>query len=170
MPDPALDDATRQDFIEKVGMITQSEGLPRIAGRIMGLLVFDGKDVSFGDLAADLQVSRGSISTSVRLLEERGIINRVTKPGQRQDYFQLAPDPYPTMLERVQRRVRKAKCEITETMDCLQNRPDVAARLAAFAAFYNSLEGGLTAAEKAYRTQEQTETAQSASSPKDIDQ
>ncbi len=91
----------RSEFIEKIGMIVQNDGLPRIAGRLLGMLVWDGDAVSFSDLAAHLQVSRGSISTATRILEERRLIKRVAKPGQRQDYFQLADNPYAKMLETV---------------------------------------------------------------------
>jgi DNA-binding transcriptional regulator GbsR (MarR family) len=62
--DPSID-AIRSEFIEKTGLISQAEGLPRIAGRVFGLLIFDGDMVSFGDLATRLQVSRASISTSI---------------------------------------------------------------------------------------------------------
>ena len=64
----------------------------------MGLMIFDGKAYSFGDLAIELQVSRGSVSTNARLLEQMGIIERVAKAGDRQDYFQLADDPYVNIL------------------------------------------------------------------------
>src|SRR6056300_574061 len=94
MPEDAVINAIRSDFIEKTGLITQAEGLPRIAGRVFGMLIFDGDMVSFGDLAKRLQVSRASISTSIRILEERGLVKRMTRPGERQDYFQLASNPY----------------------------------------------------------------------------
>ena len=69
--DPARTaEQVRSDFIEKVGVIVQSEGFPRIAGRVLATLVYDGERVSFGALADRLEVSRGSISSSVRLLEE----------------------------------------------------------------------------------------------------
>ncbi len=54
MPDNPTIDAIREDFIEKTGLITQAEGLPRIAGRVFGMLIFDGELVSFGDLATRL--------------------------------------------------------------------------------------------------------------------
>ena len=80
----------REQFIEQIGLVAQGEGMPRIAGRLMGLMVFDGKPRSFGELATELKVSRGSISTNARMLEERGIIERLGIAGDRQDYFPLA--------------------------------------------------------------------------------
>lgn len=134
---------TRADFIEKIGLITQAEGLPRIAGRVFGLLIFDGDVVSFGDLATRLQVSRGSISSSIRLLEERGLVKRIAKPGDRQDYFALAPDPYVTMLDGVRRRTRSTIGEIAATVDALPVGAEATARLLALKGFYASLDSAI---------------------------
>lgn len=133
-------ESVRANFIEKSGLISQAEGLPRIAGRVLGMLIFDGTMVSFGDLATRLQVSRASISTSIRLLEERGLVKRMTKPGERQDYFQLAPNPYATMLEGVQKRMRTTRNEIAETINNLPPDADVTQRLRAYAEFYASTD------------------------------
>ena len=70
-----------ENFIERMGMIAQADGLPRIAGRIMGLIILEGGPYSFGELAKRLSVSRGSISTNTRLLENMGVIERTAKPG-----------------------------------------------------------------------------------------
>ncbi len=130
-------DEIRADFIEKVGMMSQSDGLPRISGRVLGLLIFDGTAVSFGDLAEQLQVSRGSISSASRMLVDRGMIKRVSRPGQRQDFFQLADKPYATMLRNVALGLEKAKAEIDNTVQELDaERSDAKARVSAYAAFY----------------------------------
>lgn len=71
----------RSEFIEKIGLQSQTDGFPRIAGRVLGLLVWDGEALAFSDLAEQLQVSRGSISTATRILEERRLIRRIAKPG-----------------------------------------------------------------------------------------
>jgi DNA-binding transcriptional regulator GbsR (MarR family) len=130
----------RTQFIEKIGLITQTEGLPRIAGRVFGMLIFDGDAVSFGDFARSLQVSRGSISSSIRLLEERGLVKRTAKPGDRQDYFQLASDPYVSMLQGVQKRTQSTKAEIADTIDALPDGAAAAERLKHYADFYASLD------------------------------
>jgi len=64
------------------------------------LLIFDGGQISFGDLAEILQISRGSVSSSSRMLEEFGLIRRTTKPGERQDFFELEDSPYVNLLDR----------------------------------------------------------------------
>ena len=86
-------------FIEKLGMSAQSDGLPRIAGRMMGFFVMYGGPFSFSELAEKLQISRGSVSTNARILLQLGVLDRTAKPGDRQDYYQLASQPYARMLE-----------------------------------------------------------------------
>lgn len=162
--------ATRAEFIEKIGLITQAEGLPRIAGRVFGLLIFDGDVVSFGDLATRLQVSRGSISSSIRLLEERGLVKRIAKPGDRQDYFQLAPDPYVTMLEQVRRRTRSTKDEIDQTIVALPAGSEAVERLQAYAAFYASTDAAIGVAIEDLKASQSTHPGQMPAAPKDQSQ
>lgn len=146
MPDDVSETIVRSRFIEKIGLITQAEGLPRIAGRVFGLLVFDGDAVSFADLATRLDVSRGSISSSIRLLEERGLVKRVAKPGDRQDYFQLAPNPFASMLERVRMRTKAAHDEINQTIEELPEGTAAIERLREYAAFYVATDAAIGAA------------------------
>ncbi|QIE45294.1 MarR family transcriptional regulator [Pseudohalocynthiibacter aestuariivivens] len=131
---------TRIEFIEKIGLIAQGDGLPRIAGRVLGLLVWGGDAVAFGDIASQLQVSRGSVSTATRILEDRCLVRRVTKPGQRQDFFQLSDNPYASMMEGVATGLARAQHEIDNTLaDIPDEATDVKARVAAYANFYQSL-------------------------------
>lgn len=80
------------EFIEQLALVAEAEGLPRIAGRIVGLLVIAQEPMSFDELVAQLQVSRGSVSTNTRLLESRGVIRRVSRLGERRDLFEVPPD------------------------------------------------------------------------------
>lgn len=67
-------------------------GFPRMSGRIFGwLLISDPPQQSTGELATGLQASKGSISTMTRLLIQIGLIERVSIPGERRDYFQIKP-------------------------------------------------------------------------------
>jgi DNA-binding transcriptional regulator GbsR (MarR family) len=147
-------DAIRADFIEKSGLISQAEGLPRVAGRVFGMLIFDGETVSFSDLAKRLQVSRASISTSIRLLEERGLVKRITKAGQRGDFFQLAPNPYATLLEGVHKRTQSTRDEIMQTIGALPANAEANMRLTEYADFYASLESAVTVAIDELRSRE----------------
>jgi len=80
-------------FIEEVGVVFEQTGLPRMAGRLFGwLLISDPPYQSPSELAEVLQASKGSISTTVRLLTQSGFIERYVIPGSRHDYFRLPQD------------------------------------------------------------------------------
>jgi DNA-binding transcriptional regulator GbsR (MarR family) len=96
-------------FIDRMGVVAEADGLSRIAGRIMGLMVVEGGPLSFSEIAERLDVSRASVSTNTRFLERIGIIERVTVKGSRQDHFQLAEAPYARLLEGSIARMKKAE-------------------------------------------------------------
>ena len=106
---------TIDNFVEQLGLIVQADGLPRIAGRILGLMVIHGGPYSFSELSVQLKVSRGSISTNTRLLENLGVIERTTKAGERQDYFKLHANPYIELIRGLQNRMKKASLIVAET-------------------------------------------------------
>lgn len=75
-------------------------GFPRMSGRIFGwLLISDPPQQSTGELAEGLQASKGSISTMTRLLIQIGLIERVSLPGKRRDYFQIKPHAWSQMTK-----------------------------------------------------------------------
>jgi hypothetical protein len=86
-----MSDASER-FIEVMGRHFEEEGVPRIAGRLFGQLMVMERDASLDELAESLQVSKGSVSSNARLLEEWGVAERITRPGDRRDYYRIAPD------------------------------------------------------------------------------
>ena len=81
----------KKHFIQDVSLYFEQMGLPRMAGRILGvLLICDPPEQSITDLCQVLQSSKSSISTNTRLLSEMGLIERVPSPMPRQVYFQFA--------------------------------------------------------------------------------
>ena len=82
-------------FVEEVGIVFEQTGLSRMAGRILGwLLISDPPHQSLDELAEALMASKGSISTVSRLLIQFGLIERLSLPGVRHDYFRLRPDAW----------------------------------------------------------------------------
>lgn len=92
-------DRVVEEFIEQMGLSAQNDGLPRIAGRMMGFFLINAGPWSFSELAEHLQISRGSVSNNARLLRSLGVIELTSRPGDRQDYYRLAEDPYGRLLE-----------------------------------------------------------------------
>lgn len=87
-------------FIEMMGRHFEEEGVARIAGRLFGLLMLVERDSTLDELAEALKVSKGSVSSNARLLEEWGVAERVTRPGDRRDYYRIAADMSERLVER----------------------------------------------------------------------
>ncbi len=93
----ALDPASTR-FIERFGLLFEKEGVPRIAGRLTGLLLVVDTELSLDEIAELLGVSKASVSTDARRMEAKGFLVRTSRPGDRRDYYAIAPDGFHTML------------------------------------------------------------------------
>jgi DNA-binding transcriptional regulator GbsR (MarR family) len=94
-------------FVERMGLLTEADGLPRIAGRIFGFLLIQPGECSLDDMAAALGVSKASISTDTRRLEQLGFLERTSRPGDRRDYYAISRDVVPRSLEVRLERMRR---------------------------------------------------------------
>ncbi len=93
MKDPKRVEALKH-FIEEFGVLIEQWGFPRMAGRILGwLMVCDPQHQSAAQLSEVLGASKGSISTSTRLLMASGLVERVGMPGERVSYYRMVADP-----------------------------------------------------------------------------
>jgi DNA-binding transcriptional regulator GbsR (MarR family) len=89
---PLSDEA--QTFVESMGVYFERYALPRIGGRLLGLLLVADRPLSLDDLAGILSVSRASVSTNMRLVLAIGLAELVTHPGDRRDYYQFTHDAW----------------------------------------------------------------------------
>ena len=90
-----------KNFVEEVGIAFEQTGLPRMAGRIFGwLLISDPPYQSSAQLAEALMASKGSISSTTRLLIQLGLIKRFVIPGERHDNFRLSPSAFRHTMRR----------------------------------------------------------------------
>ncbi len=97
-------------FIEVMGLMFQDGGDPRIAGRIFGLLVIEGRELSLQQISERLGVSRASVSTNARQLAKRGAIRLTAHAGDRQDFDELNNFPSVDVVgDMAERMTRQAK-------------------------------------------------------------
>jgi DNA-binding transcriptional regulator GbsR (MarR family) len=110
---------TNTDFIEKFCMVAEQDGFPRIAGRLMGFLLLKQGPYTLDELADELQISKTSASTNARLLEQYGVIERVTRTGDRRDFYQLSDDHWEKMFDIAMKRMQRFHDVLDKTIESL---------------------------------------------------
>lgn len=79
--------AEEERFIESMGLFFERQGVPRIGGRILGLLLLAEEPLALGEAARLLRVSPASVSTNVRQLQASGLVDPASIPGDRRHYY-----------------------------------------------------------------------------------
>jgi DNA-binding MarR family transcriptional regulator len=91
-------DPADEAFVERMGRFFEGDAAPRTSGRILGLLLLAPRELSIDEIADRLRVSRASVSTNARSLEQFGVVERVSHLGDRRDFYQIAPELERTLL------------------------------------------------------------------------
>lgn len=118
-------------LVEDVGLLLEAEGIPRMAGRILGwLLICNPPHQTIDELAAALQASKGSISTMTRYLIQLGLVERVGLPGQRRDYFRFRTGQWSSFFKEELRRANTLLQLAKRGLDLLEGQdPELQLRL-----------------------------------------
>ncbi|MFI6361622.1 GbsR/MarR family transcriptional regulator [Nocardia sp. NPDC050630] len=85
-------------FVEDFALVLERMGLVRMTGRAAGwLLVSDPPEQTFGQIADALQASKGSISSALKTLVTMRWVDKISKPGDRKDYYSIRPGILPEL-------------------------------------------------------------------------
>ena len=79
----------RNDLIHVIGEKAEKFGFSRIAGQLEGLLLFTNQPMSRDEMAERLEVSKGSVSTNIRLLERWKVVRKVYHKGARKNFYEI---------------------------------------------------------------------------------
>ncbi|MBU2948453.1 GbsR/MarR family transcriptional regulator [Zobellia uliginosa] len=102
----------KQRLIEELGVHFEAEyNLPPLAARIFGnLVVTDEVGLTFDDCQNKRGASKSSISTSLNLLLQLGMITYFTKSGDRRRYFKIS-DKSTFFIKKLEQALKKAANE-----------------------------------------------------------
>jgi len=133
-----VDDVARR-FVDQMGVLSEEDGLPRIAGRIFGYLLLQPDARSLDQIADALDVSRASVSTDARRLVEIQLLERRSRPGDRRDYYVIAEGGFRRVIERRIRSIRQFHDLLLSTLAHPALAPAVRQRLAVWDSAYEEL-------------------------------
>ncbi|MCR4424816.1 MAG: hypothetical protein NUW23_01305 [Firmicutes bacterium] len=134
-------------FAREMGNYFETYGASSICGRILGRLIFSTRPLSLDEIAQDLQISKPAASVNVRVLSQMSMVEKVTVPGDRRDFYRMHPDCDRVMLigaiqklqgmtEILERAARALSERVSRGTPAAEEASVVLERLEQFAALY----------------------------------
>ena len=88
-----------RDFVGRMGITLEGLGASPTFGRLFAFLLLAECPVSLEEMAAELHVSKASVSTNIRLSEQMGMVQRVTVLRDRRHFYEILPDSFERALQ-----------------------------------------------------------------------
>lgn len=98
---------SRDTFITHWAEMGSSWGVPRSVAEVHALLFIEGRAMCADEIMERLQVSRGSVSMTLRTLSEWGIVTKTHQRGDRKEYFEAEQDVWNLLSLIVRARKRR---------------------------------------------------------------
>ncbi len=105
-PSQAMREA-QDRFVAIWGQMAGAWGVSRTMAEVHALLYVTGESLCTDDVMERLQISRGNASMSLRALVDWNIISRVTKRGDRKEYFEAEQDVWTLFRAIVRERLNR---------------------------------------------------------------
>jgi DNA-binding transcriptional regulator GbsR (MarR family) len=98
--DPGGGREWRRSFVEDFGDLDLLPDTPRASMRVLGFMVVCRPAAqSAQQIMGELGLSAGSVSSAVNALHGDGLLERVTRPGDRRGYYLLSAQGWESVLE-----------------------------------------------------------------------
>lgn len=113
-----------QSFVLHFGEMGSRWGMSRTVGQIYALIVVTESPVNADQIAAALQVSRGSVSMALKELQSWRLVKLQHVPGDRKEYYSAAGDMWDMGLRILEeRRKREVDPTLMVLRDLLTEKP-----------------------------------------------
>jgi len=105
----------RLRFVERFGLhMAEEHSMPQMTGRVLGsLLLTRETNRSIDSLTEELRASRGAISMAIKDLTRLGLVEKVSRTGDRKFYYRLRPNLWAKLylerLDNIEEHVRMAE-------------------------------------------------------------
>lgn len=113
---PAADELVRP-FVEHWGGMARAWGINATMGELFALLYLTGEDWDAEGLRACLGVSRGNVSMNLRELITWGLVHKVSRAGERREFYRAEGDVWTLFRRILQERKRRELDPTLEVLD-----------------------------------------------------
>lgn len=94
----------KKDFTQGLSQISRFWGFPKGMGAIFAVLYLSPTSLSLDEIVKETGLTKGAVSTEVRVLARMGLVHRSTKLGDRKDYYEAETDFYTAIRSILQER------------------------------------------------------------------
>jgi DNA-binding transcriptional regulator GbsR (MarR family) len=162
---------TREDELElceAFGRLFESTGNTRIAGRLAGwLLICEPPEQTAARLVEVLGISKASVSTELRWLEQLGVVERTTIPGDRRSYWRIGTQAWPELMERRLRLIDRFVELADQGLALLEHEPTARrTRLSAMRRVHGQLQRSMQGVLAELRREAESPTPEPAARPR----
>lgn len=109
--------AVRSKVVDSIGKNMDLYGVTMSIGHLYGTMYFNEQPVTLDEMSAAMGMSKTSISTGMRTLQNLKMINKVWERGSRKDLYEVVPDWHQNFSDYFSIRWRKA---IEQNMNVLR--------------------------------------------------
>lgn len=129
------------NMIDGLGKLSEYFGFNKVMGQLYAVCYLSPRPLSLDDLAAQLTISKASVSTNMRTLEQFGMVREVWVRGERRKYYEAETDFWSIveniLRSRELRDIEQALAVLRQSTDHLRDTmPDMDADAATLAEFY----------------------------------
>jgi len=119
----AANDVVRP-FVEHWGGMARTWGINATMGELFALLYLTGEDWDAEGLRAALGVSRGNVSMNLRELMNWGLVQKVSHPGERREFYRAEGDVW-TLFQRIlqERKRRELDPTLAVLAESVRSKP-----------------------------------------------
>ncbi|HSG44671.1 MAG TPA: MarR family transcriptional regulator [Anaerolineales bacterium] len=94
----------KKEFTQGLSQISRFWGFPKGMGAIFAVLYLSPTSLSLDEIVKETGLTKGAVSTEVRVLARMGLVHRSTKLGDRKDYYKAETDFYTAIRSILQER------------------------------------------------------------------
>lgn len=130
-PKPASWEREVRRFIDAGGNTTHAFGLGKLIGRMFALLYLEPRPLSLEEIAARLDISKASASTTIRQLESWHAVRHKPVEGDRRDFYEAETEfrviVREGLLPGIRKKLGSAGQQISRTLEADASMPAPAA-------------------------------------------